>query len=277
MKKGSVNDYDEAAGIVKNDEGERFVEIHEFDMNNMHPHSADDLKHGVKIFIVGKPGFGKSQIIESILLYKGHICPVAQIFSGTENVNHFYRDKSTYITTFNNLDMKAMDNFAKRQNIARQYLENPWAFQVLDDVTDDPYILKDSLFGSYFKKGRHWAMIMINAVQYCMDIPSGLRSCVDYIFLLANGIPAERQKLYDNFASGAIPTYKDFCDIMDQITGDYNALVIDNTNTSPFIKDRVFYFKADISRVPPNFKVGCPDAYDFNEERLNKNYRESFL
>jgi hypothetical protein len=270
-------DHDAAAGIEKDEDGNRYIRIKEFDMNQMHPWNKDDLERGIKANILGHPGHGKSRIIESIMLYKAHICAITQCFSGTENVNHFYRDRTTDITVFNELNLKAMEEFAKRQNIARQYLEVPWALQVLDDVTDDPSVLKKPPLGAYYKRGRHWAMIHINAAQYPMDIPPGMRSCVDYIFILANAIISEREKIYENFASGAIPSYQDFCDIMDQLTEDHTAVVIDNTSTSPNISDRVFYFRADLSRVPRDFKIGCKDAFDFQKVRADPNYVESFL
>jgi hypothetical protein len=270
-------DHDSACGIENDEDGDRFVHIKEFDMNTMHPHHVKDLEHGVKILIIGKPGRGKSRVIESIMLYKAHICPVSQIFSGTENVNHFYKERSTNITIYNELDLKCMENFAKRQNIARKYLDNPWAIQILDDVTDEPNMLRKPPFGAYYKKGRHWAMIHVCAVQYPMDIPTGLRSCVDYIFIMANSILSEREKLYENFASGCIPSFKDFGDILDQVTEDFTALVIDNTSQSAVITDRVFFYKADISRVPPNFKVGSRDAIEFHNARMDPTFTESFL
>lgn len=273
----AFTDHDEAAGIIVDEKGDRFIEIREFDMNHMHPHNREDVEHGIKCFIVGKPGRGKSRIIESIMLYKAHICPVSQIMSGTEPNNHFYRDRSTDITVFDELNLKAMEDFAKRQNIATQYLPNPWAFQILDDVTDDPYVLKKQPLGAFYRRGRHWRMLHINAAQYPMDIPAGMRSCIDYVFILANDIISEREKLYENFASGSIPTYQDFCDIMDQVTMDYTALVIDNTIQSANISDRVFFFKADISRVPKDFKIGCADAVDFQKARFDPNYVQSIL
>jgi hypothetical protein len=269
--------HDEACGIQTDENGNRIIHIREFDMNQMHPLNENDTDHASRSIVIGHPGYGKSKIIQQIMLYKSHICPVSQIFSGTETVNHFYRDQTTNVTIFNELDLKAMENFAKRQNIARQFLPNPWAIQILDDVTDEPAVLKKKPFGAYFKKGRHWTMVHVEAVQYPMDIPAGLRSCVDYVFIMANGIISEREKLYENFASGCIPSYNDFCDIMDQLTEDFTALIIDNTSQSPLVSDRVFFFKADLSRVPVNFKVGCTDAHNFNEKRMDPNYRDSYL
>jgi GTPase SAR1 family protein len=274
----SIIDFgDEEIGIYIDEEGIKSVKIDELDLNNIHPYNIDDNKWGVKIIVLGKPGFGKTSLIESIMLYKSHICPVAQIFSGTETVNHYYKNKATDISIFNDLNIKAMEEFAKRQNIAKKYLPNPWAMQILDDVTDEPAILKKHPFGAYYKKGRHWNMIHIMAVQYAMDIPTGLRSCVDYIFILANSIKSEREKLYENFASGCIPTFQDFCDILDQLTEDHTALVIDNTSQSNKLHDRVFFYKADLSRVPPDFRVGCKEAHEFNEDRLDPNYNPPLL
>jgi len=272
------SEVDEAAGIFKNEEGRRCVSIREFDMNNMHPWGVDDLQYGSKVVVIGKPGFGKSRIVQSIMLHKGHICPVAQVYSGTETVNHFYEKECgvTPITIFHELDTKAMEDFAKRQDIARKHLPVPWTIQVLDDVTDNDCFGKPPL-SAYFKRGRHWAMIHIECIQYPMDVKPAMRSCVDYVFLLANGILSERQKLYENFGSGCIPTFQDFCDIMDGVTEDYTALVIDNTVQSNKMAERVFYYKADISRVPINWKYGCKDAWDFNDERLNPNFQPSII
>jgi len=269
-------DHDSAAGVIKDDDGNRYVEIKEWDMNQMHPFDVNDLEHGVKVFIVGHPGTGKSRVIEQIMLYKAHICPISQIFSGTESVNHFYESKSTPITVSNELDLKAMESFAKRQNIARQYLPNPWAMQILDDVVDDPYILKKHPFGAFYRKGRHWAMIHVMGTQYVMDMVAGLRACVDYAFIMPNSNISEREKIYENLASGSIPSQADFNDLMDSLD-EHEALVIDNTITSAIMSERVFRFKADLSRVPKDFKIGCADAFDFDKDRRNPNYVDSYI
>jgi hypothetical protein len=271
------SDYDEAAGIEVQEDGSRIVDIHEFDMNKMWPLNPDDPGHGVKIHITAKPGRGKSRIIEQIMLYKSWICPIAQVYSGTENVNGFYGSKVTPVTIFDELDPKQIESLPKRQAIAQKYLPNPWAMLIIDDCIDSSSTLRTPIHSAYFKKGRHWNLIRVDASQYSMDLPPGIRSCIDYIFIPQNSIITERQKLYENFASGAIPSFKDFCDLMDGVTGDYCCLVIDNTSTSQLISERVFYFKADLERVPKDFKFGCPEAWTFSNERMDPNYQTSYL
>src|SRR5271155_1221154 len=75
---------DDAVGIKRTSDGARILDIKEFDMNkNLHPFGPDDVKWGSKIFIIGKPGTGKSEITKSIMLHKAWIFPAVQVFSGS--------------------------------------------------------------------------------------------------------------------------------------------------------------------------------------------------
>jgi hypothetical protein len=218
---------------------------------------------------------GKSTVIQDIIASKAHITPVAQIFSGTEDSNHFYSERFPGVCVFNKLDEKAVENFVTRQKAAMKYLENPWAIQIIDDCTDDPKILTKPLFQSYYKNGRHWKMIHILSLQYCLDIRPNIRTNIDYTFILRETNLKNRKSLHENYA-GCIDNFQDFCDIMDQITEDYTALVINNRVQSNKIEDCVFWYKAKPDRLPPNWKFGHPSAWDFHFERLDTNFQESF-
>lgn len=216
---------------------------------------------------------GKSTIIADIIAAKSHIIPVAQVFSGTEDSNHFYSEKIPNICIYNKLDLNAVEQFVVRQKAAKQWLENPWAMQIIDDCTDDRKQLKKPIFQSYYKNGRHWKMLHILSLQYALDIPPSIRTNIDYTFILRESNISNREKLHKNFAS-CIDTLSDFNQIMDAVTEDYTALVICNRVQSNKIEECVFWYKADPNRLPRNWKFGHQTFWEHNHERMDPQYRD---
>jgi hypothetical protein len=251
----------------------RTIYIKEFDMSSMPPHSIDD-KHAIKICCVGRPGSGKSTLINSIMIEKSWI-PVAQIFSGTEDSNHFFSERFPGVCIYNKLDMNAIENFVTRQKIAMKYLPNPWAFQILDDVADNPAILRKPIFQAYYKLGRHWKMVHILSLQYSMDVMPQIRNCIDYTFIFKENALRFRKSLYENYAS-CIDSFEDFCTIMDTVCQDYACLVINNRSQSNRLEDCVFWYKANREKIPQNYKFCHPSAWAFNASRYDENYSETF-
>ena len=216
---------------------------------------------------------GKSNIISSIVDSKKHIIPVSQIFSGTEDSNGFYCSKFPSVTVFNSLkDLKPVENFIRRQKFAKRYLDNPWAVQIIDDCTDDPKLFTKPLFQSYYKNGRHWKMMHILSLQYCLDIKPVIRTNIDYSFILRETSKKNRKSLYENYAS-AVESQQEFETLMDALTTDYCSMVIVNYNTSNNIEDCIRWYKADLDRTK-QFKFGCDDFWMFNNDRLDSNYED---
>lgn len=217
---------------------------------------------------------GKSVLLKSILYAKKHIFPVGMVFSGTEDANKAFSTHFPETFVYESLDIDRLQSFIRRQKIARQHLENPWAALVIDDCTDDPRVLKDKVFGSLLKNGRHYKMLMILSLQYCMDFPKGLRPSIDGVFILREPNLANRKSLYENFG-GIIGDFKTFCDYLDQITDDFTALYIHNRSTSNRVEDNVFWYKA----VPPpdEFKFGSKEYWTFHKARFDENFTPAFL
>lgn len=214
---------------------------------------------------------GKSTLIKGLLYAKKHIFPVGIAMSGSEDTNHAFSEIMPTTFVYNNYDEEKIKELVKRQKIARQYLPNPWAFMILDDCTDDPRIFNKPLQNALFKKGRHWSLMYILSLQYAMDVKPQIRTNIDGIFILREPIESNREKLYRNFAS-IIPTYDIFCDLMNQLTEDYHALYIHNATKSNNWQDCVFYWKAPLT--PKDWKVGCPEYWDFHNQRYNQNYTD---
>jgi len=212
---------------------------------------------------------GKTTLIASLLYGKKHIFPVAMAMSGTEDSNHFYRSVLPSTFVFNNYDEAQVEKFIKRQKIAKDHLENPWAVIILDDCTDDPSLFRKPLQNGMYKRGRHWKMWYILSLQYGMDVRPVIRTNVDGVFILREPNMRNRRVMYENYAS-VIPDFKLFCDILDQITNDYTALYIHNATKSNDWRDCVFWYKA--KQIPKDFKFGCDDYWNFHYQRYNPEY-----
>lgn len=250
----------------------RKITIKQLDMSLILPNNVRDVKHGGhKIVIIGKPGEGKSILIDDILYQKRHIFPTGLACSGTEDSNKNYANRFPDCFIYNALNEEIVQSFINRQVVSRDHLSVPWAVLVLDDVMTDPNMFNNQVFYDLFKNGRHYALLCILALQYGMDIKPGIRDVLDGVFIFRNPLLRSRKKIYENFAS-IIPSFDLFCKIMDTVTNDHTALYIHNSSTSNNIEDCVFWYKA--KRVPSDFKVGCKEFWDFDRVR-NKNSQSS--
>ena len=257
----------------KSSSNESILYINELDINTLKPEHSKDYKNGCKLVIIGAPGSGKSTIIKSIIYAKKHILAVGQVFSGTEDSNGFFGEFFPESFIYNGLDtsdMTPLDNFKKRQKIARQYIEptggHSWALQVIDDCTYDTSFLKKPIIKEYYKNGRHFSMLHILSLQYCLDIKPDIRVNINGVFILRESRLDIRKKLYENYG-GCIPSFDMFCQIMDALTTDYTAIYINNMSVSNKIEDNVFYYKANPNAIPKDWKFGCKEFWQFHNER----------
>lgn len=248
------------------------IYIRELDLNMISPNedaTFDKTKNASKIVVIGKPGTGKTTLISSILYAKRSILPVGVVVSGTEDSNEYYAGMFPSTFVYSEYESNILDNFRLRQKYAKHELAVPWALCLLDDCTDDTSVLRTKLWESYFKNGRHWNMLFILSLQYCLDVRPSIRINTDGVFILREMNISVRKKIWDNYAS--IVPFPLFCALMDKLTEDYSALYIHNASTSNDWRDCVFWYKAPL--VPKDFKFGCQEYWDYHYARVQDEYR----
>ena len=241
------------------------LELRELDLDLIRP-NADSLRTnlgGSKISVIGKPGSGKSVLIKALLHAKKDIIPIATVISGSEDTNRFYSELFPDLFIYEKFKLSIIDNVQKRQKLAKANLPNSWAALIMDDCMDDVKVFNDPTMIGLMKNSRHWNLLSIFANQYVFDFKPVIRSNIDGVFIFREPNQSNREKIYKNFAS-IIPTYKLFCQIMDEITTDYTSIYINNQTTSNDWRECVFYYKAPLVE---DFKFGCDEYWKFATQR----------
>lgn len=242
------------------------IEIREF--------ALSELQDDSKIVVIGKPGSGKSVLMKAIVNQLKDKYPVAKVLSGSEEANPFYADFIPPLYISNGFDEEEIWRFMKRQKKARRdaRVANPRALLIVDDCSQDPKLLSRPAMQKVFKDGRHYKMMFMMGLQYSMDVRPNIRLLIDYIFIFRDTSETGRKNLYNNFAT-IVGSYHNFCDLMDQLTGDYSCLVIDNRQQGMELNKCIYYCKAPY--LPPTFQMnfGCDEYRQWSEARYNTAYQ----
>lgn len=212
--------------------------------------------------VIGHKGCGKSTLMRD-LLYRLHMkgYPRVVVFSGTEEGNSFYSRCVPKAYIHHGLDLEKFKSIIDVQRKivascrdAESRLGRPTNIDtrlilVLDDLMYKKTMTRSEIFSELFLNGRHWSISLILSTQYLMSLDIACRSNVDYLFVLREMIPRNRQKLYDNFF-GIFPRKQDFYHVLDACTRNYEALVLDNTNPNIQVEKSVFWYRSTLD-LPP--------------------------
>lgn len=204
--------------------------------------------------------------ITSLLYQKRHIFPFGMVFSASEKVTGYWSKHFPDTFVYSSLQLSRISDFLKQQELNKKHLSNPWSILLIDDCAFESKLFNSELFKEIFCNGRHYKFWLILSLQHPSQISPVLRQNIDYTFLYKNNNINERKKIYENYAS-IIPSFNLFCDIMNQLTENYTALVIDNLSQKGDWMDNIYWFKAQ--PFPLDFKVGSKDYWNHHYIRYN--------
>lgn len=213
--------------------------------------------------------------IENMMYILKDRYPVATAFIGTEGAYERFSQILHPLYVRSRYDEEEEKSHILRQKTCA--LENGskhqanYAINVLDDVSDDPKIYRTSVMRGLFKLGsQHWHQLLFVGSQYAIDMPPDVRKSVSYVAIFMEPEDQERKKLYNNFG-GLAGSYENFCDLMDQLTGDYTCLIFKKRTQTQSLEDNIFWFRG---QNLPLWKFGCKEYRKWAEERYDKDYVE---
>jgi hypothetical protein len=217
---------------------------------------------------IGKRGTGKSVLISDIMYHHRKV-PYGLIMSGTEEGNGFYGQYFPNLFIHNGFKKELVETLINRQKrVLKDPRQDPHSFLLIDDCMYDKSLTRDKNMRLIFMNGRHWKILFILSMQYCMDLPPDLRANVDYLFILRENIIDNQKKLWKYFF-GMFPTFQSFQQTFMACTENFECLVLDNTCKSNKIEDCVYWYKATPERI---YRIGCPQIWEYAKKHYKKDY-----
>ena len=229
------------------------LEIREFDPSSI----ASD----ATILVVGKRHTGKTTLTRDIMHNVRKKLDLVMGMNPTEMGNHnleFFIPPSLIFHEFSDEKIKHLLEWQKRTTANGKAMN---VGLVMDDcMSETTGGGKKKAMGSQdiikvFKLGRHLKLFYINCMQYIKDAPPEIRGNVDLLFAFGTTSGNEREKLWKEYFA-MFTTYKNFCQVFEACTQQYECIVLDTRKAAKSPTDSVFYYKAKIIQEP--FQVGRP-------------------
>lgn len=216
-----------------------------FDPSQMKPHRT--------ILLIGKRGTGKSTLMEDLLQHMTYV-DYAMCFSPTQDSLDMYQRHMPASWTHADFDPARVESMVALQRATPKERKRN-VLLVLDDCAADKRVTKSAAIRDLFYNGRHQHCTFVMSMQYCLDLGPDLRSNIDYVICLRDGILANRMRLHKYFY-GMFEKFADFCTVLDHTTDNWGALVVDNTTSSNDISDQLSWYRAN--PTPGAYRLGKP-------------------
>lgn len=242
--------------------------------------SFDMMKKTETIAVIAKRGCGKTVLLKD-LLYHFRDIPIGTIISPTEKLNKAYGKIVPPIFIHDNYREEVIERVLKRQKHIINSMDtdpnfanvDPHAFLLLDDCMYNDDWQKSINMREIFYQGRHYKLMFLLSLQYCMGLKIGMRNNLDWTFLFKESIMANKKRLYEYFA-GMFPNQAVFSAVLDSCTMDFGALVIHNGASSTILQDQVFWYKAEDRPCDGSWRTCLDTFWDLSESRDSQNQED---
>ena len=239
------DDYRQAVQEVQEDEAPDF-KIDCLDLNSI---PAD-----ATIVITGKRHTGKSVLLTDVMYHMRHKVDLVIGICPTEHGSGTLGRIAPRMFTYTKFDISILQKLINMQEAVLASGERPLKIcLVLDDCMSDKSVLNKSQVRELFMNGRHLKLGVILTAQYMMDLPSSIRTNIDFVFSFREPSVGNRERLYRNFF-GVFSRPHD-CEIVFRVCTDgYRCICLDNRKKTMNPELCVRYYQAKLRDKP--FRTG---------------------
>ena len=138
-----------------------------------------------------------------------------------------------------------------------EYRKHYCMWIILDDFSSDPKAMRSEKLKFLINNGRHYWLLLIIAVQFCLDLHSSIRGGLDWVVLFYDPSKDNLEKLYKKFAGGTktFATIKIFEDALVEAKLRGCGLVVRKNKMRVNVKENVFLIKTQRTFMP-KYKFG---------------------
>lgn len=217
------------------------------------------------VILQGKKASGKSTALRNLMWIKHPYIQNVTVFSETSELNSWFEDHMPLEYVHNHVNLEQIKKYiefykqtfkgmSELEQIEMRKSGKMDHLYIFDDVTASAASWRSHpAIGALATQSR-WLCtdVWVAAQNIIAGVPPSLREAADYTLIFRHSKPHERKQLFDHY-SGGIPNLSVFNQLMDQLTEDYECMVINNNATSNKLEDIVHYWKA---KPTPPFRMG---------------------
>lgn len=239
------------------------------------------IKNGTTIGIIGRRASGKTTMIKTLLYYLSPGVRIPMVVSSTSTLKRDYDKMVPPLLISEEYNPKRLRRFIEfqakafkdRTNVKRMKNKKKYGVLVMDDVVAQASKWKgDESFIRMILEGRHFNITNILAVHDVLDIPSNIRSNIDYIIITSEKRPKRIRSIYDQFWPHEHGTFETFSSVLKLSTEKNKCLFLDIQSASKDsnFESVVFWCRAVDPKYLPEKKIGLRSLWKINKLLYNK-------
>jgi hypothetical protein len=240
------------------------IEIKEFDIQNIEPSSS--------WIILGPPGTGKTSFAEELVRFNRHRYPVGKVICSVPTPHKRWCKFFHPYYVLASFKKEQEEEFIEKRQKPLSTLEGigKYCVYILDDIDVPKHKLRTPFFSDLFKQGsRHFNMLTICINQSALEFPYELRSAASYVVMFRYTSNVDRKKLYNNYGVSAyFKNEKQFNNVLNNLTGNKQCLIIKQRSDTGQFADSVFYYQ--LHQPMTDWTFGCQEYIDYGEKHLDR-------